>query len=83
MTFVTTALSACPGVVARKNIAVVPSCSAHSSAKLMKIAPPTVVRLGIAALRMCAWGGKRLAIIARTTTNASLKYALWRMTHKS
>ena len=83
MTFVTTALSACQGVVARKNIAVVPSCTVRSSAKLMKIAQPTAVHLGTVALRMCAWAGKQLAIIVRTTTNASLKYARWRMTHRN
>ena len=80
MTFVTMALSVCRGVAVRTSIAAAPSCTALSSVKSTLIAQPTAAHSGTAALRMCAWEGKRLVIIARTTTNASLKFAQWKMT---
>ena len=80
MTFVTMVLNACRGAAVRVRIAVVSLCFARSSANVIQTAPPTAAHLGIAALKMCVWGAKLQVTIARTTTNANQKSALWMKT---
>ena len=80
MTSVTMVLNACRGAAVRVRIAVVNLCFARSSANAIQTAPRTAARLGIAALKMYVWGAKPQVTIARTTTNAERKSALWTKT---